>query len=189
MAKIRVHELAKELGVESKVILSLLKELGEFVRSAASPIEPPVARRVRERLGAMPASRERSRTPNHHEPGCPHAHEEHELPGFPLPQKTSGKSASRPGARYGGPRKRYAKKQPPLNEWARLFFEDSDRLEWANVGVYDLHMAQECIAKGLGPEQLRERVDGRRIGERLASGERLSVVLAIREEERRRRAT
>lgn len=187
MANIRVYELAKQLGVESKVLLSLLKEMGEFVRSAASPIELPVERRVRERLGSSPVSRERPRLPGHHQPGCPHAHEEHELLGFPLPQTAPRKSASRPGARYGGPRKRQ-EKQTPLNEWARLCFEDSDRQEWARVGVYDPHMAQECIAKGLGPEQLRDRVEGRRIGERLASGERLSLVLAIREEERRRRA-
>jgi translation initiation factor IF-2 len=29
--KARVHELAKELGVESKVVMGKLKELGEFV--------------------------------------------------------------------------------------------------------------------------------------------------------------
>ena len=110
MAKIRVYELAKQLGVESKVVLSLLKELGEFVRSAASPIEPPVERRIREHFGSPPVSSERPRLPNQHEPGCPHAHEEHELVGFPLPQTKPRKPASRPGARYGGPRKRQEKR-------------------------------------------------------------------------------
>src|SRR5690349_478258 len=51
--KARVHELAKELGVESKVVLAKLKEMGEFVKSASSTIEPPVARRLKE---AFPAS-------------------------------------------------------------------------------------------------------------------------------------
>src|SRR2546429_8512450 len=46
--KARVHELAKELGVESKVVLAKLKELGEFVKSASSTVEAPVARRLRE---------------------------------------------------------------------------------------------------------------------------------------------
>ncbi|MCW2585252.1 MAG: hypothetical protein JWN55_768, partial [Frankiales bacterium] len=32
--KARVHELAKELGLESKALLSWLKENGEFVKSA-----------------------------------------------------------------------------------------------------------------------------------------------------------
>jgi translation initiation factor IF-2 len=46
VAKVRVHELAKQLGMESKVVLAKLKEMGEFVTSASSTIEPPVARRL-----------------------------------------------------------------------------------------------------------------------------------------------
>ncbi|WP_200209019.1 translation initiation factor IF-2 [Micromonospora coerulea] len=51
--KARVHELAKELGVESKTVLAKLKEMGEFVKSASSTVEAPVARRLR---GAFVAS-------------------------------------------------------------------------------------------------------------------------------------
>ncbi|WP_341729877.1 translation initiation factor IF-2 [Brooklawnia sp.] len=50
MAKVRVYELAKELGMESKELLGTLKEMGEFVRSASSTIEAPVVRRVTERV-------------------------------------------------------------------------------------------------------------------------------------------
>ncbi|WP_137724856.1 translation initiation factor IF-2 [Prescottella subtropica] len=50
--KARVHELAKELGVTSKELLARLKEQGEFVKSASSTVEAPVARRVRESFGA-----------------------------------------------------------------------------------------------------------------------------------------
>ena len=39
MAKVRVYELAKELGVESKTVLSMLKDMGEFVRSASSTVD------------------------------------------------------------------------------------------------------------------------------------------------------
>ena len=46
--KARVHELAKELGVTSKHVLERLKEQGEFVKSASSTVEAPVARRLRE---------------------------------------------------------------------------------------------------------------------------------------------
>ena len=56
MAKVRVHELAKQLGMESKVVLAKLKEMGEFVTSASSTIEPPVARRLIEAFpNAKPA--------------------------------------------------------------------------------------------------------------------------------------
>ncbi|MCW2703738.1 MAG: translation initiation factor, partial [Blastococcus sp.] len=49
--KARVHELAKEFGVDSKTVLAKLKEQGEFVKSASSTVEAPVARRLREALG------------------------------------------------------------------------------------------------------------------------------------------
>ncbi len=52
MAKVRVYELAKELGVESKVVMAKLNELGEFVRSASSTVEPPVVRKLRDALPA-----------------------------------------------------------------------------------------------------------------------------------------
>ncbi|MBO1757607.1 MULTISPECIES: translation initiation factor IF-2 [Dermacoccus] len=48
MAKVRVHELAKELGVESKELLAHLKAQGEFVKSASSTIEAPVVRKIKE---------------------------------------------------------------------------------------------------------------------------------------------
>ncbi|GAA1344667.1 translation initiation factor IF-2 [Arthrobacter roseus] len=51
MAKVRVHELAKELGITSKDAVAKLQELGEFVRSASSTIEAPVVKKLR---GAFP---------------------------------------------------------------------------------------------------------------------------------------
>ncbi|WP_151481651.1 translation initiation factor IF-2 [Streptomyces albicerus] len=62
MAKVRVYELAKEFGVESKVVMAKLQELGEFVRSASSTIEAPVVRKLTDALqqgngGGKPAPR------------------------------------------------------------------------------------------------------------------------------------
>ena len=54
--KARVHELAKELGMDSKSVLTWLKENGEFVKSASSTIEAPVARKLREAFPAAPAA-------------------------------------------------------------------------------------------------------------------------------------
>jgi translation initiation factor IF-2 len=51
VAKARVHELAKEFGVPSKNVLDALKEMGEFVKSASSTVEAPVARRLEELHG------------------------------------------------------------------------------------------------------------------------------------------
>jgi translation initiation factor IF-2 len=59
VAKVRVYELAKEFGVESKAVMAKLTEMGEFVRSASSTIEAPVVRRLKESFqtqAAKPAS-------------------------------------------------------------------------------------------------------------------------------------
>ncbi|EUA76330.1 translation initiation factor IF-2 family protein, partial [Mycobacterium xenopi 4042] len=58
--KARVHELAKELGVTSKEVLARLSEQGEFVKSASSTVEAPVARRLRESFGGGKAAAEKA---------------------------------------------------------------------------------------------------------------------------------
>ena len=56
MSKVRVYELAKELGIESKEAVAKLRELGEFVKSPSSSIEAPVAKKLREAYPAQPAA-------------------------------------------------------------------------------------------------------------------------------------
>jgi len=96
VAKPRVHEIASELGVDSKVALAKLKELGEFVKSPSSTIEPPVARKLRAALaaegssGAKPASAAR--------------------PGPARPAATPG---ARPSGPTPGPAKPAASKSAP----------------------------------------------------------------------------
>ena len=51
MAKARVHELAKEFGVTSKEVLAALTDMGEYVKSPSSTVEPPVVRRLTEERG------------------------------------------------------------------------------------------------------------------------------------------
>ncbi|WP_215522862.1 translation initiation factor IF-2 [Varibaculum prostatecancerukia] len=58
MAKLRVHELAKELGTTSKIVLQALKDSGEFVKSASSTIEAPVARKMREHFAKLAEEQE-----------------------------------------------------------------------------------------------------------------------------------
>ncbi|BAM27703.1 translation initiation factor IF-2 [Corynebacterium ulcerans] len=51
--KLRVHELAKQLGVTSKELLATLKEQGEFVKTASSTIEPPVIKKMKQHYAAQ----------------------------------------------------------------------------------------------------------------------------------------
>jgi translation initiation factor IF-2 len=50
-----VHEVAADLGIDSKIALDKLKDMGEFVKSASSSIAPPVARRLKAALEADPS--------------------------------------------------------------------------------------------------------------------------------------
>lgn len=51
----RVYELAKELNLESKDLLSRLQHLGIYVRSASSTLEPHDERRVRAQVAEVPS--------------------------------------------------------------------------------------------------------------------------------------
>ncbi|RBQ14443.1 translation initiation factor IF-2 [Spongiactinospora rosea] len=99
MAKVRVYELAKEFGVESKVVMAKLQEMGEFVRSASSTIEAPVVRKLTEAFSGGPkGSSDRSRssqkaTPR---PGGPRAGN-----GAQAPMGNVPKPGPRPGPRPG----------------------------------------------------------------------------------------
>jgi len=52
VAKPRVHEIAKELGIPAKDLIAKLGELGEYVKGPSSTLEAPVVRKLRE---AFPA--------------------------------------------------------------------------------------------------------------------------------------
>jgi translation initiation factor IF-2 len=52
--------LAKELGVTSKEVLARLNDQGEFVKSASSTVEAPVARRLRESFGGSKPAPEKA---------------------------------------------------------------------------------------------------------------------------------
>ncbi|WIV43502.1 translation initiation factor IF-2 N-terminal domain-containing protein [Glutamicibacter nicotianae] len=53
MSVVRVHEVAKELGITSKAALMKLQEQGIFVRSASSTIDSLTARRLKDAFGAL----------------------------------------------------------------------------------------------------------------------------------------
>jgi len=56
VAKPRVHEIAKELGVTSKDLIAKLTEIGEYVKGPSSTLEAPVVRKAKE---AFPAPAEK----------------------------------------------------------------------------------------------------------------------------------
>jgi translation initiation factor IF-2 len=83
--KARVHELAKELGVTSKEVLARLSEQGEFVKSASSTVEAPVARRLRESFGGAKQAAAKVKTDGNGSPAKAAAPKAPEKPAAPKP--------------------------------------------------------------------------------------------------------
>lgn len=117
MPKARVYELAKELGVDSKTVLSKLEAMGEFVKSASSTVEPPVARKLRNAFASSgQGNASDSKKPGHtaKKPAEPASHSmpkpaapsapKPAAPAAPKPRHAASKSdASKPGHRAPRP--------------------------------------------------------------------------------------
>ncbi|MEV6330862.1 translation initiation factor IF-2 [Streptomyces sp. NPDC051909] len=94
MAKVRVYELAKEFGVESKVVMAKLQELGEFVRSASSTIEAPVVRKLTDALQGPGGNAGKTAA----KPGAPRKAAPAPKPAAPAPAAAARPAAPKPGA-------------------------------------------------------------------------------------------
>jgi translation initiation factor IF-2 len=128
--KARVHELAKELGITSKDVLAKLKEQGEFVKSASSTVEAPVARRLRDAYAPKGAKKptpgpSARPAPPAAKPGAPAPKPASPAPqqqapaaqaapaAAPQQQAPASKPAAAPGARPAGPGPRPGPRQQP----------------------------------------------------------------------------
>ncbi|MFG2086635.1 MULTISPECIES: translation initiation factor IF-2 [unclassified Spirillospora] len=97
MAKVRVYELAKEFGVESKVVMAKLQEMGEFVRSASSTIEAPVVRRLTEAFSNSSSPKQGDKRAAPKRSSAPR-------PAAPRPGPPGGGAADSQGGRPQAPR-------------------------------------------------------------------------------------
>ena len=87
MAKPRVHEVAKELGLSSKEVLAHLEQIGQPAKSHSSSIDEELAARVRSELGNGAAPAEPAAAPEVKAPveAPPPAKAETEAPAKPTP--------------------------------------------------------------------------------------------------------
>ena len=107
--KLRVHELAKQLGVTSKELLAELKAQGEFVKTASSTVEPPVVRKMKKvyeekNAGAgADASAQAPTTKAAAKSGAKPAAKPGAKPAAPAAAKPGAKPAAKPGAKPAAP--------------------------------------------------------------------------------------
>ncbi|SDU84551.1 bacterial translation initiation factor 2 (bIF-2) [Microlunatus sagamiharensis] len=99
MPKTRVYELAKELGVDSKAVLTMAKDMGEFVKSPSSTLEAPVIRRLREKLAPSDAPAQTSSAPGARPAARPTPAATPLAPGAPRPGVPGARPTSAPSTR------------------------------------------------------------------------------------------
>lgn len=201
MAKVRVFELAKELGVGSKDLIRKLAEQGEFVKSASSTLEAPVVRRIRQQLvGKLPTpSSDRHRPVGGNNPFAQQAWTDR-----PLGPQQQGRPRGRGAARLSSPGA--ARVSPELDEASRIFGVDpsvlkpartgrvvpsqtdpwlvalidpAEKRQWLNAGLTesDHAVAKQCRQIGMTPKDLLIAFPhGESALTRLRQGESVSVV-------------
>ena len=114
--KLRVHELAKQLGVTSKELLATLKEQGEFVKTASSTIEPPVVKKMRAHYEAQSGGDEAAERKQDKKPAKGAAKAGAPKPGAksaaPKPGASAKSAAPKPGAEAPKPGAKPAAPKP-----------------------------------------------------------------------------
>lgn len=120
--KLRVHELAKQLGITSKELLGTLKEQGEFVKTASSTIEPPVVKKMRAHYEAQGIGKDTAESPTKAAPAKAAAKPGAPKPGAPKPAapkpaaakpSATKPAATKPAAGKPTPEKASAAKPAP----------------------------------------------------------------------------
>src|SRR5664279_1372473 len=149
----RVHELARELGVPSSAVIQRAQRLGKPLRSAAAVLPAEWERDLRRSFGPLPGLLETSRRVDDELAAVGRSLGVH--PALLAPAHPSA-------ARHRWPRRRTAEQVTPgtlfrgkaeLNEaavaerWAKRFFAPDEMRTWrsAGLGPYDDAIAETCV--------------------------------------------
>ena len=165
MTKLRVYELAKELGVPSKQVMAALQELGEFVRSASSPINPPVTSAVRDKLRRQPIAEEVIRPERHQgRPASAPRDSGWQVrpPGRRVPQRPRGAAVRdlAPLEQVVAKHRGHDARVPGLDvesikaearAWATEWFTEKEADRWLTLRMIPAN-ARQCANLGITPE-------------------------------------
>lgn len=183
----RVYELAKELGIDSKALMRHLSSAGEFVRSASSTINPAVVRRTRQHYAGTKPTR-----PTHParsapvptedlyaeaerifgrpvtRPRAPRRKPVHPRPvSFSTPVPTTGKSIPKATDAYDA-------------DWASRYIEPAVRNAYLEAGLdrRSASVVEQCLMYEVTPADLSRRIDGVPVVQRLRNRESVAAIAA-----------
>lgn len=198
MSTVRIYELARELGVDSKYLLNRLKKEGKFVRSASSVVEPPVVRRLRQDVVANPPPRREGARKGHN----PFAKRSQADRAYDFPSSArsrlgrSSTAAAPIGSRhnsdlddasriFGVPRSDLRPARSAggggrqIDPWLQAWIDPAEKREWLATGLSeaDLAIVKQCKQIGMTPADLRVALrHGDTPVRRLRSGESVTTV-------------
>lgn len=192
---IRVHELAREFRVESKVILAVLRDMGEYVKSASSTVEAPIVLRLRDRLRVQgtavsevrPAPRRDSQPRGQRPGGNPFSGSQ----GLTRRGRATDPKVLEAAKLFGvspeslspapRPNKEWVERKSgthEMDDWDLLLMDRKERAEWldAGLGEHDARLADACKRFNIGPDGLSLVVEGRAVWDRLRCNEPITII-------------
>lgn len=164
----RVYELAKELGVSSKTVLTTLKEIGAFRPSAASVVDPPTATRLRHAVHQ--ALRSGHATPAGSHPPSPDTE---------IPPPLTGLAKTLRGTFLQLQTDEEASKL--ADAWTADLFTDHDVIAWCRAGLTprDHVQARQLRAHGISPQHLGLAIEGKSIKSLLRGGWSVTRIVGL----------
>jgi len=158
--KTRVWELAKELQLDTVTLLTVLNDLGEFVRSASSTLEAPTVAKTPRYL-ARPDVRSRYQVAVNGVVGEDVADDDILLAtirrNFGVAPSTPRRSTA---GRRSGPRT--SPRPTPLQQrnaaWGEHWIEPEVAKEWSDAGISDPIQVAAALRSGIKIEHLDQRV-------------------------------
>jgi hypothetical protein len=176
--QIRIWELANEYGMDSEEVRKALSAAGLHRPSAASLVPDAEARGVLGRPGRPgrnPFMRKRpARDRDQRSDVLSEAAEMFGVDERSLKlRRDDMRQPKQPKQRAAGPP---SQPKRELTDWDREFIEPAEAMEWRDHGVYDARVAIKAKQLGLGPRDMKIKLDGVQICQRLANGESVASV-------------
>jgi hypothetical protein len=87
-----------------------------------------------------------------------------------VPDADARRILGKPGGNPFNPPKR------KLTDWDREFIPSDDVMDWRDGGVHEARIAVKAMQAGLSPSDMKIKLDGVSVGQRLANGEPVAWV-------------
>jgi hypothetical protein len=170
--QVRIWEIASEYKIDPEEARRSLAVGGLYRQSVDALVPDTDARRIFAKPGRNPPSRERpARDRDQHSDALSEAAKMFEVDERSL--KPRRDAATQPKQ---GPARASTRPKRELTDWDREVIPSDEAIEWRDNGVYDARVAAKARRGGLSPSDMKIKLDGVSVGQRLINGESMASV-------------